>query len=365
MLRLWAGLGVVLAGAGAAQAEPPRVVTDIAPIHGLVSEVMAGVATPELLIQPGASPHEYSLRPSEARALSEADLVVWVGDALTPWMEDSVAALADDAISLELAGVEGTLVLPFRESAVFAPAADGHGHGHGHDEHGHEAEKAAGHDHGHGHDHETEKAAGHDHGHGHDHAEHDHAHKETAAANHGHDHDHGHDHAGGIDSHLWLDPRNAQVWVAALATQLAAQDPKNAETYRQNANAAIARLEELEQSLDARLSSLRDLRFVVFHDAYQYFEARFGLQALGAVAISDARDPSPARLAALRAAIEEAGADCALAEPQFNPGLLEAVFEGAKTRSLVIDPIGAELAPGTDFYGALLNGMAATFEACR
>ena len=98
--------GTLLAGAVAADA--PRVAVDIAPVHSLVSRVMDGVGIPDLIIAPGGSPHEYSLRPSEAGALQDADLVFWVGADLTPWLHDAIENLAGDADTTELLELEGS-----------------------------------------------------------------------------------------------------------------------------------------------------------------------------------------------------------------------------------------------------------------
>src|SRR6056297_4336306 len=136
---------------GTAMADVPRVVADIAPVHSLVARVMDGVGSPDLIIQQGASPHEYQLRPSEAGAFQNADLVFWVGADLTPWMEDAVETLAEGANVTALLDADGTILLDFRESALF----EAHDHGdHGHDDNDHEHE-----DHDHDHDHDD-----HDHG---------------------------------------------------------------------------------------------------------------------------------------------------------------------------------------------------------
>lgn len=100
----------------------PHVLTDIAPIHGLVSEVMGDVGAPTLLLPPHTDGHDYTMRPSDARAISEADLIIRVGDALTPWLAEPLATLAPDAAVLILLETDGWTP---RE----IPDADGHGHG--------------------------------------------------------------------------------------------------------------------------------------------------------------------------------------------------------------------------------------------
>lgn len=360
-------VGVLLSGT--AMAEVPRVAVDIAPIHSLVARVMDGVGEPGLILQPGASPHEYNLRPSEAALLQEADVVVWVGPDLTPWMQDAVETLAGGAAQLTLMEAEGTILLPFREGALFEAhvhGEDDHGHDdHGHDEHGHDehGHDAHGHDE-HGHD---------DHGHE-DHAHDDHAHDEHAHDDHGHDDhahdDHGHDdhahaHAHGAnDPHVWLSPANASLWLDLIAARLSAADPANAGAYFANAAAGKAELASMEAEIAAILDPLRGGRFIVFHDAYQYFETAFDFPASGAISLSDAADPSPARIAEIQARVTEQDIACVLSEPQFNPGIVAVVMEGTEARTAVLDPLGTALEPGAALYPAMMRGLATTLAGC-
>jgi zinc transport system substrate-binding protein len=303
-----------------ALADAPRVATDIAPVHSLVARVMDGVGAPDLVMAAGASPHAYSLRPSEAAALQQADLVFWIGEDLTPWMEDAIATLAEGARVMSLLEVEGVTLLEFREGALF----DGHDHEGDHD---HEET---------GHDHD------HDHDRGHE------------------DHDHG-----AYDPHAWLSPDNASVWLDAIAAELAAVDPGNAAAYRANAAAARDELAATRVEVEARLGPVTDMRFVVFHDAYQYFERAFEISAAGAISLSDAADPSPARIAEIQERVRDEGISCVLAEPQFNPGLVATVLDGTEAATGVMDPLGAELEPGPGLYPQLLLNLADALAGCR
>ncbi|KUP91904.1 zinc ABC transporter substrate-binding protein [Tritonibacter horizontis] len=323
-----------------ALAQAPRVVTDIAPVQGLVARVMEGVGTADVLVPPGASPHGYSLRPSDARALSSADLVVWVGHGLEPWLEGPLGQLATDATVIELLETPGTLTFDFRQEVLFAvdKAQDHDGHedheGHDHDAHGHD-------DHGHDdHDHEA---------HDHEPDDHDHGHA---------DHDHS-----GVDPHAWLAPQNGKHWLALIAEALSDIDPANAEIYQSNALAGQAEIDAVTRELTKSLAGGTG-EFVVFHDAYQYFENSFGLRALGAISLSDATTPSVARISAIRTAVADAGVTCVFAEPQFDPGLVETVTKGTELKALVIDPIGVGIAAGPQFYTELLAQTGAQFEAC-
>ncbi len=353
----------LLAGAGGAWAEVPQVAADITPVHGLVARVMQGLGEPVLVVPPGASPHGYAMRPSEARALDQADLVFWMGGALTPWLEGPLEELAGGAHRIELLETEGTTVLPFREGARFAAHAheDEHGGHEDHDDHeGHEDH--ADHD-GHGHD---EAAEAHD-----DHADHDghegHDHDEHAEEK-GHD-DHGDAHAGhdhdGADPHAWLLPGNAQAWLDVIATELAEHDPDNAAAYKANAEAGKQEIAETVASISASLEPFRAKQFIVFHDAYQYFERGFGLSAAGAISLGDAVKPSPARIAEVRGVVADLKVSCVFSEPQFNPGVVATVLDGTGAGTALLDPLGAKLEPGPQFYPALLREIGSAIAGCE
>lgn len=331
--------------ASTAMADTPRVVADIAPVHSLVAQVMEGVGAPDLLVDPGASPHGYSLRPSQARALQQADVVFWVGEALTPWLHDVIEDIATDAEAVPLLEEPSTIVLEARDVAVFEH------HHHGDDEHD---------DHDDHDDHEDHDDHAHEEEHGHD----DHDHED----NHAHD-DHddhaGHDDHGehGEDAHAFLDPVNGKLWLQAIAGHLAEADPENAVTYQANATRAIEALDVQIKEIDAKLAPHQGKPFIVFHDAYQYFETRFGLTANGAIRIGDATTPSAARLAELRDELKEEGVVCAFSEPQFDDGLVKAVA-GDDVKTGILDPQGADIEPGTAFYGQLMDKMTTSFADC-
>lgn len=331
--------------AGTAMADVPRVAVDIAPVHSLVARVMQGVGEPSLIVQPGASPHEYNLRPSEAAALQDADIVFWVGEGLTPWMAGAVETLADGADVASLLEVGGVTLLDFREGALF----EAHSHDHGDHDHEEHAEGEA-----HDHDHE-------------EHAEgeaHDHDHEEHAEAD-AHDHDHDHDHSHGAhDPHAWLSPDNAAIWLDTIAAELSSADPNNAGTYFGNAAAAKEELAAVSAEVNATLEPVRGMSFVVFHDAYQYFETAFDFPASGAISLSDATDPSPARIAEIQGRVADEGIDCVLAEPQFDPGIVETVMDGTEANTAVLDPLGSDLEPGPDLYPQLLRNLATSLAGC-
>ena len=331
---------------GTTFADAPRVAVDIAPVHSLVARVMEGVGTPDLIVQAGASPHEYSLRPSEAAALQNANLVFWIGSGLTPWLTDTIETLAPDAAATELLEADGTIELKFREGALFDAHDD-----HEEDEHGDDDDHKDDDDDDHADEaHEDHEEEGHD-----DHSDDDHNDEEA-----GHEvHDHG-----AHDPHAWLSPQNAITWMNVIAGQLSAADLDNAGAYFANAAAGRAEIKVLIDEVTATLDPVRDGRFIVFHDAYQYFETDFNFPASGAISISDASDPSPARIAEIQDQIAEQGIDCVLAEPQFNPGLVATVLEGSDAQTGILDPLGSDLEPSSTLYLQLIRNLSTTLAGC-
>lgn len=246
--------GLISAAALPASAEVPRVVTDLPITASLVQQVMGDLGQPDLLLDKGADPHHFQLRPDQARALSRADLLIWVGPEMTPWLDRGAESLASDTSALLLLAVPQTHRIAFAEAEA-------------------EAEAEAG-------DHHDDHADSHDHAGGHDHG-------------HGHDHDHS-----GLDPHAWLDPENALTWLDAIAGALAEADPENAETYAANAADAHRQIAALDAELRAELAPYTDQRFVVFHDAYGYFTQHYGLHPAIPVSLGDASAPSAGQLGA-------------------------------------------------------------------
>ncbi|MEM1276083.1 MAG: zinc ABC transporter substrate-binding protein [Pseudomonadota bacterium] len=377
-------LGFLVIGASAARADAPKVVTDIAAVQSMVARVMGDLGTPELLVSAGVSPHDYAMRPSEAAALQEADVVVWIGEALMPQLDGPIDALGTKATVLSLMDVPDMNVLDYRELSEFGDHGDEHhGHDHHDDEHAehdddhHGEEHAAAHDeHDHGddhadahddHNHGDEHADGHDEHHGEEHADdhQGHGHDDHAAKDEhaGHD-DHGHHHHGELDPHIWLDPMNAATAMKAIAELLAEKDAENATVYRENADAAVAEIAALTEDLATRLEPYAGRPFLVYHDAYQYFEARFGLTPAGSIAVGDATTPGPARLKKIREILVESGAVCVFSEPQFPEDLTKVVTEGTGIRTSIIDPHGVDLPVGAELYPMLLTKLADSVEDC-
>lgn len=358
MRRFLRALVAALALATPLRAEPPQVVADIPALHGIAAALLDGLGEPALLLSGPASPHDFQLRPSDARALAGADVVVWVGAGLTPQISGPIEELAGDAHRIALLELPGVRLLPFREGALF-PGAHAHGEGGGHaDEHeeGHHAGHAHGeHAHeGHGDKDHWDKEhgdAGHD-------AAHGHAHADADEAAHAHEAHHAH---GLVDPHAWLDPANARRLAVALRDALSEVDPDNAAAYERNHGRFLARLAATEAKARATLAQHPRQPFLLMHDSTQYFEVAFGIAAKGAVSDGDAARPGAARLAQLREAVRALGVRCLVVEPGPLPPLA-AMFEGLQV--VEADPLGQTLARGPEHYPRLIEGLADAFARC-
>ena len=375
------------ASALSAQADV-NVVASVKPIHSLVSAVMEGVGEPQLIIEGAGSPHTYALKPSQAKDLQNADVVFWFGHELEAFLEKPLEAIAGDAKSVELLDAHDLVKLEFREGGAFDDhdhddhdehGHDDHGHDdHGHDDHGHDEhageKKHDDHDHDeHKHDEHADEKKHDDHDHDehkhdehadekkhddHGHDDHDHdEHKETAGGHDGHDH-------GEFDAHVWLDPVNAKALVHEIEETLIEADPDNAAKYEANAEALMSKLDGLVAEISAELEPVKDKGYVVFHDAYQYFETRFGLTAVGSVTVSPEVLPGAERISELQAKIKELNAVCVFSEPQFESKLVTTLTDGTSAKSGVIDPLGATIEDGPELYFTLIRNMATSFKTC-
>jgi zinc transport system substrate-binding protein len=286
----------LLATSSLALGDAPRLVATIKPLHSLAAAVTEGVSEPYRLLPDGSSPHAYSLKPSDMRALQSADVLVWVGPELETFLQRPLESLPEDTRVIEALRLPGVKTYPLRD-----------------------------------------------------------------LHHHGHDHDHG---GHGLDPHFWLDPTNAREVVSALETLLVGLDPENAQAYAANAERARTRLMALDLALAERLKGLRGTPYVVFHDAYQYFEKRYGLEHAAALAIDPSRTPGARRIQEVREVIRETGARCVFAEPQFRPAIVDTVIEGTSARHATLDPVGAEIEAGPGAYPELLQRLARDFEAC-
>jgi len=339
-------VALAFGGGRAIDADEIEVVVSIKPVHSLVAGVMEGVGRPALLVTGTGSEHSYSLRPSQARLLDEADVVFWVGETMETFLIKSLQALASDAEVVELWKVPGLTLLATREGGMWE--AHEHGDGLADAAHG-EGEHVEEHEEEHAEEHEGEHAEEHE-GEG-EHADADH----EAAEDHAH---------GETDMHVWLDPTNAKVLVEAIVSVVGNADPQNASTYQANAARLQEQLAELDRSMEDRLATVSDRPYVVFHDAYQYFEHRYDVNAVGAITINPTVRPSAQRLREIHERLEHLDAACVFAEPQFEPALVDTLIEGTRANKGVLDPLGADLDAGPDQYFRLMSNLADALADC-
>ena len=290
----------------ASESPVPQVVVSIKPLHSLVAGVMQGVGTPELLVKGGGSPHGYVLRPSEAKLLSKAQLVVWVGHELESFLEKPLATLGHKARQLELSEELQASLLPLRAGGSW----EAHSHHHA--------------------------------------AEYDDDHDDAAH----HEHEHGK-----FDQHLWLDPAMAKRIVTLTADALGQIDPARRDRYQANAKQMIERLDRLDLRLKKQLAPVKETPYIVFHPAYQYFESAYGLNAVGSITIDPERKPGVKRIKEIRDKINRLKARCIFSEPQFQSRLVATVIEGTGARTGVLDPLGADIPAGVDAYFQLLTRL--------
>ena len=292
-----------------------KVVTSIKPIHSLVSYIMEGVGSPDLIVDGYNSPHGFSLKPSHAKMLQEADIVIYVGEGLEEFLEKPLESLAQNAVKFELLKQSGMKKLKFRERNIFE----------GHDDHGHD-----------------KKAKKEDHD------------------DHGHD-DHGHGH-GEFDPHIWLDPMNAKTIVKKVTNQLSKLDKENSSIYKSNSKKALKEIDQLIKTVKSDVN--KDAKVVVFHDAYQYFEKRFKVNIIGALTVNTDVLPGAEQLAEIREVIEHEKVTCVLSEPQFNPDIVKTIANDTNINMGVLDPLGAKLDKGKTLYFNLISNISSSLKNC-
>jgi len=311
---------VALTMSAQALAEVPKVAVSIKPIHSLVAAVMEGAGSPTLIVKGTGSEHGYALRPDDARTLANADIVFWIGPQMETFLQRPLDTLSAKALKIELGEAPGVEHVEMREGGSFEA---------------------------HSHDHDDDHSHSHGHGHDHDHA---------------HGHEHGHDHE--EDLHIWLDPINAKAALAEITRILTQTDPEHAELYNSNAAAYEKRLDDLVIKISQKIAPIRGRPFIVFHDAYHYFEKRFDIYASGSITVSTAQTPSAQRVAEIRDKVRELKAVCVFSEPQFESRLVTTVIEGTDAKTGILDPLGFDIDEGPDQYPQMIENIASSLKNC-
>ena len=298
-----------------------KVVTSIKPIHSLASYIMDGVGSPGLIVDGYNSPHSFQLKPSHAKMLEQADIIFWIGEDLENFLEKPLDTIAKKAEKIELLEIKNIKKLKFRERNIFEEHE-------GYDDHGHDAKKEEHDDHGH-----DAKKEEHD-----DHEEHGH---------------------GEYDPHIWLDPINAKIILNEITEHLIENDSKNTSTYNSNLTKALAKIDKL--IIDVITETNKNLSYVVFHDAYQYYENRFNVNILGAMTVNPDVMPGAEQIHEIHEVIEHDNVSCILSEPQFNPDIIKSIAKDTSVKTGVLDPLGANLKPGKNLYFDLIRNMSSSF----
>ncbi|MGL4846941.1 MAG: zinc ABC transporter substrate-binding protein ZnuA [Aeromonas veronii] len=290
-----------------------EVLTTIKPLGFIAAAITDGVSEPKVLLPTGASPHDFSLRPSDIRSINSADLVVWVGPELEGFM---AKPLANHPHALTLTQVEG---IPLFNYAT----QDSHG-SHDHDDHDHAA---------------------------HEHGDHDEGHE-------GHHHE-------GVDPHIWLGPTQAKVIAKAIASELGKLDPANQARYDANLAAFDTKVDAKDKVIAGQMKAVNEKGYFVFHEAYGYWERHYGMSSKGHFTVSPERRPGAKTLVDIRKALEEKQASCIYAEPQFSPAVIESVARNTGAKVLLLDEVGEQVPLGPDGYPQFMQQLADAFAQCR
>ena len=287
-----------------------NVVASIKPIHSLVASVMDGVGEPSLIVDGSASPHTFQLKPSHAKLLQNADIIFWIDKDLENFLVKPLSSIAKKSKKISLMEINSIKKLKFREKNIFVEKHDDHK---GHKEHD---------------DHKGHK---------------EHAHGE-------------------FDIHIWLDPENAKTMSMEIAKELSKIDPKNKLIYESNAKKVSFKINKMMKEIKKEIN--KDAAFVVFHDAYQYFEKRFNIDAVGALTVNPEVLPGAKQLTEIRKEIKHEKVKCLFSEPQFNPSIAKAIAKDTGVNIAVLDPLGAKLNTSKDLYFQLIKNIALSFKNC-
>jgi zinc transport system substrate-binding protein len=312
--------------------ETTGVVSTIQPINSLVNAVIGNTGKTILLIPTEASPHDYKLKPSDTKILQNANIIFFVSEHLEASVTKIFENLPKNIKTINLMEDTGIQHLAIRDNEAW----ERHDHHHGHSDHD-------------GHDDHDKHSKKHD----------DHNHNKHAKKHDDHD-----DHEKEDDVHIWLSPDNAVKIIKKINKELSLFFPENAKTYSQNANQMIKRINQIKDELKNELSAIKDKPYVVFHDAYQYFETSFDLNAVGSVALEGDIASSPKQISFIKDKIVKLKASCVFQEPQFDSKLVKIVVEGTNAKIGTLDPLGVNIKSGENFYLQLLKNMAKSLKDC-
>ena len=283
-----------------------KVVTTIKPIHSLVAGVMDGLGSPSLIVDGSNSPHNFSLKPSHAKMIEDAEIIFWVGEDLETFMIKPLESIANNATKVSFMDLDSIIKLKFKEENIL----EVEGYNDDHD-----------------------------------------------------DHDDHYKHADGeFDAHIWLDPKNAIEIVNEIAKTLSLKDPNNKNVYYSNAEKLNHSLNELIKKIN--LSINKDARFIVFHDAYQYFEKRFDVSSAGALILNEEALPSAKKVSEIHKIIKKQNINCIISEPQFNPNIIKSIAQDSSILTRSFDPLGSSFDTNKNLYFEMILSLSNSLKDC-
>lgn len=277
-----------------------EIVVSVKPLHSLVSAVAEGSHSVSLLIDGSMSPHNFALKPSHAKLLNNAKVVFYIDNQLESALKKTVRGLPKDVKVVQVSKIKNLKLLSTRAGNNWEE--DGHDH---------------------------------------------------------HDHDHG-----SYDVHFWLDPNNATQIIKGIIRELSKVYPENINIYKENAKKAIKKIKKTDLVIKSMLNSIQDKPYIVFHDAYQYFEKAYNLKPAGSILLNPELPPSAKRIIKIKTKIKNLNATCVFKEPQFRAKIVDTVIEDTNTKVGVLDPLGADIKPGKEMYTNLLRNIANNLKAC-
>ncbi|WP_447799873.1 zinc ABC transporter substrate-binding protein ZnuA [Pseudomonas kilonensis] len=287
---------------GSAQADV-KVLTSIKPLQLIAAAVQDGVAVPEVLLPPGASPHHYALRPSDVRKVQSVDLLYWIGPDMEGFLPRVLSGRTLPSVALQ--DLPGLKLRHFAQDSA------------SHEDDDHDGDE--------------------------------------------HDHDH---RPGTVDAHLWLSPLNARVIAAKMAADLSAADPANAARYQSNLKGFNQRLDALDTRLKARLAGVAGKPYFVFHEAFDYFEDNYGLKHAGVFAVAAEVQPGAQHVAAMRTRLQAVGKTCVFSEPPLRPRLAETLVAGLPVKLAELDALGGYTPATAQGYEQLLEKLGNDLAGC-
>ncbi|QTF08153.1 zinc ABC transporter substrate-binding protein ZnuA [Brenneria izadpanahii] len=324
----------LMASGASINAASAEVVTSIRPLGFIASAITEGITPTEVLLPNGASPHDYALRPSDVQRLQSAELIIWVGPEMEAFLTKPLSQIAP-AKQITLAE------LPAIKAELIKEAE----HHHDHDDNDHDEHHNDSHDNEHHHD-----------------GEHSDEHSHAAVSEPEEEGD-GHHH-GEYNMHIWLSPEMSKQAAIAIHAKLLELMPQNKDKLDANLLYFTDKIAQTDKKIANMLAPVRNKGYFVFHDAYGYFEQRYGLSPLGYFTINPAIQPGAQRLHQIRTQLVEHKAVCVFAEPQFRPAVINAVAKGTDVRLGVLDPLGSDIALGQDSYVNFLSQLSSQYLSC-